>query len=587
MARTYSQLYPNHSIIVLDSDDSVGGVWSTSRMYPGLKTNNLLGSYENPDFAMTTTRFQVAKGHHIPGPAVHDYLEAFAEHFNLKGFIRLLHKVEKVEEHGSNEPGVWTLTVKRPVEPSGLFETVRFTADRLVIAAGVTAYPNLPDLHGVDRFLAPIYHAKDFQQHQDLLKTAKRVVIYGGAKSAWDGVYAYASSGIEVDWVIRESGKGPCWMQPPHAEDGSLFEDALTTRIFSLFQPCPWDQHDGMGWLRWLLHRTFLRRLITQYFWSSHEKMVCRLNGYDRHPETKKLKPWSSFFWAGTSVSILNYPTDIFEYLRQGRVHVHHADIVSLDDHTVALSDGTCLSNIDALHCSTGWKPEPPITFSPPELAQKLGLPSSPSSRNPPLPFSTSTLPAKADAKVLSWFPVLRAQPNITPKRQPQNIETREPARAEPVPYRLYRQAVPPAFWDRRSICITGTFLATGQAVAAQCQALWVAAYLNGELQSQNVTTTPLQIKDVEWETEVETRFHRLRTPASTGDKHGEYTFETVLFYDLLLRDLGLKTRRKETWVKEWSETYGPKDYKGIIDEWDAMIKKRNANRKGIAHGKI
>ena len=42
-----------------------------------------------------------------------------------------------------------------------------------------------------------------------VLKTAHTVAILGGAKSAWDAAYAFASSGVSVDLIIRKSGRGP------------------------------------------------------------------------------------------------------------------------------------------------------------------------------------------------------------------------------------------------------------------------------------------------------------------------------------------------------------------------------------------
>ena len=565
MAKTYTQLRPDASIIILESADSVGGVWSSTRLYPGLKTNNLLGSYENPDFPMTPETFGVESAHHIPGPVVHSYLDQFARHYNLLSKVRYRHKVDKVEEQDHVSSGDWKLTVKRPASGDGSAETVQFTADKLVIATGVTNHPNLPRILGDEQFNSPIYHARDFYQHQGLLHNARRVVVYGGAKSAWDGVYAYATAGVEVDWVMRESGRGPCWMAPPFMADGSWLENVAVTRLFAIFGPCWWTQGDGFDWLRWLLHSTIIGNFFVNIFWSSFEKTLVKLNGYDTHPEIEKLKPWSGVWWAGTSLSILNYPTGFFDLLRSGKVRVHHGDIVSLSQRKVHLSNGRYISDIDALHCSTGWKHEPPIQFSPLSLAIKLGLPVN----------GQNTLPHTNAARkeVISRFAMLRQQPNVNPRRK-RTSETKASS-AELSPYRLYRHTVPPSFWEKRNICFLGTFLSLGQPVSAQCQSLWAAAYLDGALPSQSRVGRPLAIKEIEWETELQTSYHSLRSPASCGSKHGEFTFETVPFYDLLLRDLGLKTKRKPTWWKEMTEPYGPGDYKGLVDEWSELLKKR------------
>ena len=70
-------------MLIVDSAASVGGTWCKERLYPGLKTNNLVGTYEFGDFPMTYEGFGVKPDTHIPGAAVNDYLTQFTEHFDL------------------------------------------------------------------------------------------------------------------------------------------------------------------------------------------------------------------------------------------------------------------------------------------------------------------------------------------------------------------------------------------------------------------------------------------------------------------------------------------------------------------------
>ena len=67
----------------------------------------------------------------------------------------------------------------------------------------------MPTLDGQDKFNAPLFHALDVTaKFAEVKKTAKRVAVYGGAKSGWDIAYSYASQGTPVDLIIRENGKG-------------------------------------------------------------------------------------------------------------------------------------------------------------------------------------------------------------------------------------------------------------------------------------------------------------------------------------------------------------------------------------------
>lgn len=198
-AKTYHQFHPGQSIVVIDQNASLGGTWATERLYPGLKTNNLVGPLQYPDFPLVPEEFGIERGQHIPGQVVHDYLSQYAEKFGIADKIRYGVKAISAEHHDN---GGWTLTV----ESGG--QKTRITTARLVVATGLTSQAFLPKFEGEQDFGAPIFHNKDFLQNRDTLNTAKSVTVFGGAKSAWDAVYAYASKGIEVNWVIRGQSRG-------------------------------------------------------------------------------------------------------------------------------------------------------------------------------------------------------------------------------------------------------------------------------------------------------------------------------------------------------------------------------------------
>jgi len=44
----------------------------------------------------------------------------------------------------------------------------------------------------------------------------------------------------------------------------------------------------------------------------------------------------------------------------------------------------------------------------------------------------------------------------------------------------------------------------------------------------------------------------------------------------MLLRDVGLEGHRKSGMLAEWTEPYGPEDYRGLTGEWLAKHKKEN-----------
>lgn len=49
MLKTYRDVHPEASVIVLEKGKSIGGVWAKDRLYPGLRTNNHFRTYVHND----------------------------------------------------------------------------------------------------------------------------------------------------------------------------------------------------------------------------------------------------------------------------------------------------------------------------------------------------------------------------------------------------------------------------------------------------------------------------------------------------------------------------------------------------------
>ncbi|KAL8955380.1 MAG: hypothetical protein Q9183_006672, partial [Haloplaca sp. 2 TL-2023] len=110
-AKTYLQLSPIVSLLILDSNATVGGVWAKENLYPGLRTNNQLGTFEYTDFDLQDAcPGKVHKGEHIPGDVAHDYLHEYAKHFDVLSRIRFGCTVTTAE-HIPGDAGGWNLTI--------------------------------------------------------------------------------------------------------------------------------------------------------------------------------------------------------------------------------------------------------------------------------------------------------------------------------------------------------------------------------------------------------------------------------------------------------------------------------------------
>jgi hypothetical protein len=273
--------------------------------------------------------------------------------------------------------------------------------------------------------------------------------------------------------------------------------------------------------------------------------------GYDKHPETRKLRPRHAAFWVGSVLSIINYPTDFMELVRQGQIKVHITEVDRLSKGTVHLRSGEDVP-AEILVCATGWHYRPPITFitrnSGEACAAELGLPYTDSSAD------DSTL-QQADAAILLRFPSLVAQPQIPGLPGPHERQIA-----------LYRFTAPPALFGARSLAFAGLFTTITTAPCAQLQALWIAAFFAGEL-----TRSPGSVDEVRDNATLHARFCRLRNPAGYGPRVPEFVFEAVPYCDLLLKDLGLNHHRKGGGFREVIEPYGPEDYAGVVEEWQAL----------------
>ena len=358
--------------------------------------------------------------------------------------------------------------------------------------------------------------------------------------------------------ILRESGHGTNWISPPYVTPAKQWlEKLLTTRFLTWFSPCYWAWADGYTWPHWFLQQTWLGQKIASGFWWVLNDDVTTLTKYDKHPETKKLKPKNSAYWIAGALSILNYDVDLFEYVRSGRVKVSVSDISRITKDTIDLKDGTSIG-ADAIICCTGWQWQPNIKF--------LST----------LPTITSSLINSEKSAVLSELPLLSHRPTHQPPIDPRASLTS--------PLSLYRFMLPtnPTTLPLRSLAFIGHHLTVSTFLIAQTQALWLTSYFSNptnslpKISSSSSALTTSTTKDM--------TYLALRHPPEAGgygDKFADMAFESLNYVDLLLRDLGMEYARKKEGLWGWLgvrdifEPYGQEDYRGLVGgEWLALREK-------------
>ncbi|PSK53785.1 hypothetical protein B9Z65_7591 [Elsinoe australis] len=538
-AKTYLELHPSERILVIESANSCGGTWGNERLYAGLKSNNIVGSYEYPDFPMEEAIYGIKPGDHIPAAILHKYLTAYAKKFGV--FNRTVFET-KVESLEPTSTGGWKINATSRGTTSTLY------SKKTILACGLTSEPNMLSFPGQKEFDAPYFHSKDFYAQSATLKTSRNAVILGGAKSALDIAYAYVHEGATVDLVIRPNGKGPVWLAPPYVTPfKKKTEELLHTRFLTWFSPCPWGSEDGFGLIRRLLHATFIGQWLVRFFWHQLGSDVITAHGYDSHPETAKLKPWHSAFWIASGLSIHNYPTPIFDLVKSGRIRVHIANVASLSQRTVHLSTGASLPS-DVLIAATGWKKTPSLKF--------LDFSLSPLPASSP-PSALDALTARADKEILASFPALSHQPALNFKPD------------ESSPLQLHRFLVPIQHLGARNIAFAGAVSTVSTSICAAVQALWISAFFDGQLRRD---VAPGGEERAAYEAVRNSRWGRWRYPCGYGASVPDLAFDCLPYFDLLVGDLGLVRRRKHGWWGEVTGAYKPGDYGGLVGEWKGLV---------------
>ncbi|KUL82826.1 hypothetical protein ZTR_09614 [Talaromyces verruculosus] len=567
MAKTFLQVNPDAKLLVVDQAQSLGGSWAKERLYPGLKTNNIFGTYEFSDFPMIPERYGAEPVGHIPGPIVHEYLCDMARHYSINSCLRFKTKVDsaKLEDNGT-----WTIKLRPVDQPSSPFTTV--AATKLVIASGRTSEPNVPKFAGQESFGGRILHSKQLKSQMGSLSSDDNVVVLGGNKSSWDACYGAARSGCRVHMVMRPSGGGPSYLWPRNFSWGPLqlsLGKLSATRMYTLFDPTLFGNDGPFHSLRYFLHRTSIGQKICQWFWNSLDAHIRKIQGYSNHPGIRNLEPWTTPFWMGNSLSIHNYDTNWFDLVVEGRITVHIAEVDSLSEGKVHLSNGENLC-ADALVCCTGWKIDPPVRFEPPHISSCITLPEKSEEIDLDIKMASEDL-----RRQRNFLSTLRHRTSNAPEVPPHST------RAHPsCSYQLHRMVVPcnREFLDNKALAFIGLHSSVHAAIVAQAQALWITAFFGDKI--GNMKTPNTNFEHLRYSTVLQSVYERTRRPKDTGGAAGRYpdlVFDSVPYVDTLLRDLGVEPKRKKSWLKEFTQAYTPLDYKGLVDEWSQKMMNHSA----------
>lgn len=206
-----------YDIEVFERCDDVGGVWSASRRYPGLRTQNGKATYAFSDFP-----FPRGVAEWPTGEQVQAYLSAYVERFGLAPRLRL--GTEVVAADLDEAAGMWASQSVNAARG----ELVRSSFEHLVVANGVYCDPFVPTFEGADQHASAGGQVVHTSELRDLETARDRdVVVVGYGKSACDVAEAVSEVAASTTVVARQL----LWKVPRHVGGILNYKYLVLTRL--------------------------------------------------------------------------------------------------------------------------------------------------------------------------------------------------------------------------------------------------------------------------------------------------------------------------------------------------------------------
>lgn len=326
-------------VTVFESAPDIGGVWSRTRRYPGVTTQNNKGTYRFSDFPMPDEYPEWPTGKQVQA-----YLHDYARRFDLERLIRLGHAVESADL--DETAGRWTLRIRE----IGTGATAETEFDHLIVANGIFCDPFVPEYPGLDEFVAAggrVCAASDFNELSDAV--GKDIVVVGYGKSACDIAEALSEVSRSTTVVAREV----TWKMPRRLAGVLNYKYLLLTRLNEgLF-----EHHEQRGFGRFL---TGPGRFLRDGLLNAVGAVTRRQLILDRVGLVPP-GPFERIVRHAVGLATENF----YEKVRDGIIDVHRGQVIAgLHEKdgrpTVELSDGTVRA-ADAVVCATGFRQHVPF----------------------------------------------------------------------------------------------------------------------------------------------------------------------------------------------------------------------------------
>lgn len=344
-ARVFKAL--EYKVTLFEKEADVGGVWSASRRYPGLTTQNPRTTYELSDFPMPSEYPEWPYGEQVQ-----HYMHSYMTHYQFQDDVHLNTEVTNATFDETSEK--WTVHVRTKLA-DGSFSEQSNDYDYLIVGNGIFSIPSIPEYKGADEFVAGggrICHTSEFTNKEDARD--KRVLVVGYGKSSCD--VANALSGIASSTNV--AARSLIWKLPKLIANKLNYKHLFLSRMSeALFRYIRLRGMDKFFHTVGNPIRLFMLKSVENII----EKQL-GLNRLNLHPN----KPLETI--ARSTVSLVS--DGFYESIEKGEITLHkNTEIVSLSEGKVELSNGTVLP-VDIIICGTGWHQR--CTFLDDEVMDKV-----------------------------------------------------------------------------------------------------------------------------------------------------------------------------------------------------------------------
>lgn len=218
------------SAALIHPEPPQGGVWSKTRSYPGLGTQNTSSTYHFSDMPMPKNFPEWPQA-----AQVQSYLESYVEKHSLGRRIHLSTEVKSIARPEGSARG-WQVTVQNADgKESSSSQPQSHTFDHIVVANGVFcqgAIPNIPKTSGFTASGGQIIHTSDYTKLPETPEN-KHVVVVGYGRSACDVANAMSDIAESTTVVARRL----TWKLPRHLGGVLNYKFLFLTRMGeSLFE---------------------------------------------------------------------------------------------------------------------------------------------------------------------------------------------------------------------------------------------------------------------------------------------------------------------------------------------------------------